>query len=316
MRQKLFLLFFALCSFCQYTFAQQQKATVTSFTKTTDHISIDDRKTDNNGNFCALVKIQCLDDIDRIEGTKIGDIINKGVEKWIYMCKGSSWLKIHFKNHVPLRVDFRNYRVNRLESNVVYELVLDTPNGPKQDAPKEERGILQMRVTPSNANIYVWGNNYEKTLHRAQDDGTLMIELPYGRYYYSVTANGYNDLEGNVFVNDEDKWEEVTMIPLSGTIIIKCPTKKVDFSIDGQLVDKDKSETMWYGRLPAGQHEIQAIRKGYVTQAKIIIINPNETTEVVFDELITEFEQAVNEKKRRREEKKRENRLQGDDVFQ
>ena len=108
----------------------QKPATVKSFTATADHIPGKERRKDYSGVQCALVKVQVVDDITRVEGNKIGDIVNKGVEKWIYMCKGSRNVRIHLKNHLPVKVMFQNYKINGLESNRVYELVLEIPDAP------------------------------------------------------------------------------------------------------------------------------------------------------------------------------------------
>ena len=61
--------------------ATAQKATVKSFIQTTDHIPSGDRRNDLNGTPCALVKIQVVDNIERVEGNIIGDVVNRGVPR-------------------------------------------------------------------------------------------------------------------------------------------------------------------------------------------------------------------------------------------
>ena len=117
-----------------FTVNAQRGATVKSFTQTTDHIPLAERRNDFNNNPCALIKVQVVDNIERVEGNKIGEVINKGVEKWIYMCKDSRNIKIHLNNNLPVKVMFKDYQINGLESNRVYELVIDAPN---YDAPVE-----------------------------------------------------------------------------------------------------------------------------------------------------------------------------------
>ena len=117
-----------LVSFVATNVIAQNSAKVKSMTLTTDHIPIGERQTDLNEVVCALVKIQVVEEIDRIEGCRIGDIISKGVEKKVSMCKGSKWMKIHFKNHLPIKVTFSDYGIKSLESNRVYELIIEIPN--------------------------------------------------------------------------------------------------------------------------------------------------------------------------------------------
>lgn len=104
----------------------QKAATVKSFTITTDHIGLNDRRKDYNGVPCALLKVFVVDDIDRVEGNVIGDVLKRGnVEKWIYLCNGSRNIRLHLRNHLPVKVMFRDYQINGLESNRVYELFVE-----------------------------------------------------------------------------------------------------------------------------------------------------------------------------------------------
>jgi len=83
-----YLLVWLLSWIFSMNLSAQNTATVKSFVMTTDHIPVSDRRVDLNGNPCALVKVQVVDEIERVEGNTIGDIVSYGVEKWIYMCKG------------------------------------------------------------------------------------------------------------------------------------------------------------------------------------------------------------------------------------
>ena len=99
--------------------ANSQQVSVSSMKETTDFIPGDDQRKDFNGDLCALVKVQVVDDIADIEGNIMGDIVNKGVEKWAYMAKGSKSMKIHLKNYLPVEVVFSKYKINSLKSNRV-----------------------------------------------------------------------------------------------------------------------------------------------------------------------------------------------------
>ena len=105
----------ALCLFALAATAQKE-ATVKSFTLTTNMIQGNDRRNDLNGVPCALVKIQVTDDVARVEGNKIGDIIKNGVEKWVYMCNGSRNMKIHFKNYRAMKLGAKGYILKTMAS--------------------------------------------------------------------------------------------------------------------------------------------------------------------------------------------------------
>ena len=181
----------------------QKPATVKSFTATTDHIPGQERRKDYSGVQCALVKVQVVDDITRVEGNKIGDIVNKGVEKWIYMCKGSRNVRIHLKNHLPVKVMFQDYKINGLESNRVYELVLEIPDAPsptiapivQQQARSETTQTLTIKFKPNNATVLVDSRPY-------QGDGKVEMTLPVGEHSYVIAAVGYITAEGTVKLNE------------------------------------------------------------------------------------------------------------------
>lgn len=149
------LLLFSLIYFCALYASAQKAATVKSFTQTTDHIPGNDRRNDFNGVPCALVKVQVVDNIDRIEGNKIGDIVKRGVEKWVYMCKGSRNIRIHFEKHLPVKVMFQDYQINGLESNRVYELVIEIPDAPAPEPNNYRSEITQSQITDNPTVISV-----------------------------------------------------------------------------------------------------------------------------------------------------------------
>lgn len=174
----------------------QKAVTVKSFTQTTDHISGGDRRKDLNGNLCALVKVQVVDNIERVEGNRIGNIVKHGVENWVYMCKGSRNMRIHLQNHLPVKVVFQDYHINGLESNRVYELVLEIP-----DAPAPEQFIatsnssaqqkFTLNYTPEHAMVLIDSKPY-------RGNGHIEMQLPVGEHSYIIAAEGYITAESTV----------------------------------------------------------------------------------------------------------------------
>ena len=194
MRRRIYLIFFMLCAFLCSVQAQKP-VKVISFTETTDHISGAERKKDFNGNYCALVKVQVLDNIQRVEGNKIGSIVNRGVEKWVYMCRKSRNMRIHFQNHLPVRVVFGNYKVTELESNRVYELVIEIPDAQKtqsidyQPPVSNTKQQFVLNYTPENATVLIDSKPYS-------GNGRIDVQLPTGEHTYLIAALGYSTAEG------------------------------------------------------------------------------------------------------------------------
>ena len=173
MKCKLLSALILLICFSVNTFAQ--KATV-SFTATTDHIPGDQRRNDHNGDPCALVKVQVVDDIDRVEGNRIGAIVKKGVEKWVYMCKGSRNIRIHLKNHLPVKVMFQDYNINGLEGNRVYELTIEVPNNvASEQVPvldnDTQTGVVTANTKSSESRVIA---KNQSTVKNTQHNGTIV----------------------------------------------------------------------------------------------------------------------------------------------
>lgn len=291
---------------CLLSVNAQGQTAVTSMTETTDFIPGDDQRRDFNNQLCALVKIQVLDEITEVEGNIMGEVVNRGVEKWVYMAQGSRNMKIHLKNNLPIVVKFKDHQIDALKSNRVYVLVLSVPNQSKTDIEANTKGNnLQIRVTPNNATVVVWGDNQQKKTYRPNSDGTLVIFLPYGRYYYQASANGYKDEEGNVFVNDEGKWTDILLSPIMGSISISCPTEKAEFYIDNTIIMKDRNSTTWSGQVTPGRHTIKISRKGYIDQTQIVDVSPNQQTLTSFNALISEQDQQKAELEKKRAEEER-----------
>lgn len=171
----------------------QTTAKIKSFTQTTDHIPGSDRRNDLNGNPCALVKVHVVDDIERVEGNKIGDIVKRGVEKRVYMCKGSRNMKIHLANHLPVKVMFQDYQISGLESNRVYELVIEIPDAPVPEEPASSNAMQRLIInySPNNAMVLV-----DSKICKGK--GRIELNLPVGNHSYMIAAEGYITVEATV----------------------------------------------------------------------------------------------------------------------
>lgn len=237
MKRKVIFFLLVFCSFF-ITATAQKAAKVKSFTLTTDHISGSDRRKDLNGTLCALVKIQVVDNIERIEGNKIGNIVNRGVEKWVYMCKGSRNMKIHLKNHLPLKVLFQNYKINGLESNRVYEMVIEIPDAPVSTISATSQSYetkyqkLIINYTPTTSMVLV-----DSKPHKG--NGTIELKLPIGEHSYIIAAEGYSVYEGTIKLNEQ------APSVITANLISDNPVQDIKESKKQKKSDKNISGMIW-----------------------------------------------------------------------
>lgn len=80
-------------------------------------------KEDFNGDRCGLLKLGLVFPDATFEGDIIFSEYKDG-EWWIYMPKGSNWLTIKSKSHVPLRCEFSDYGIKGIQSNVTYVMTV------------------------------------------------------------------------------------------------------------------------------------------------------------------------------------------------
>ena len=124
--------------------AMAQELNVQSFSLSpTEIIPGNEQRKDLNGVNCALVKVQVVDGIDRVEGNIIGDIVNRGMEKRIYLTQGTKVFRLYPHNHLPLSITTSEFDIEKLESNRVYILRLTGDADEKHDKKQDEAPQLQ-----------------------------------------------------------------------------------------------------------------------------------------------------------------------------
>ena len=183
MRTKLLI---TLLLTCIMITGMKAQITVSGMIETTDFIPGDDQRRDYNEDLCALVKVQVLDEITDVEGNVMGDIVKRGVEKWVYLAEGSKNMKIHLKNSLPVTIKFKDYGVYALKGNRVYILTMEDG---KTDPVMID---FTLRYTPINATVLIDAKTYKG------DNGIVNVRLSEGQHNYIVTADGYEPGEGAV----------------------------------------------------------------------------------------------------------------------
>ena len=122
--------------------ALSQELKVQSFAlSATEIIPSSEQRKDLNGANCALVKVQVVDGIDRVEGNIIGDIDSRGTEKRIYLTQGTKVFRLYPHSHLPVSVTTSDFDIEKLEGNRVYILRLTGDADEKKAEPKTEKKL-------------------------------------------------------------------------------------------------------------------------------------------------------------------------------
>ena len=137
--------------------ATAQELTIQSFSLSpVEIIQGNEQRKDLNGKACALVKVQVVDGIDRVEGNIIGGIDSRGTEKRIYLTDGTKVFRLFPHSHLPITIITSEYNIEKLEGNRVYILRLTgggsseikvQKNVTKKETPPKEEPKIKEAVT-------------------------------------------------------------------------------------------------------------------------------------------------------------------------
>ena len=84
--------------------------------------NVKNQRHDLNGKPCALLKVMVMDDITKCSSGNIGDIVNEGPVKLIFITSATPSIELSFQYHYPLTINFADYGYKHLEGNSTYEL--------------------------------------------------------------------------------------------------------------------------------------------------------------------------------------------------
>ena len=276
MRRFYFLIISLIICLC--TFSQELK--VKSFKLASNDLSaslVENLRTDEVGNVCALVKILLLDDISKVQGNVIGDIRNFSSEKWVYLSKGTKEIRIIPMHYKPLRVYFPDFGIDGVESKRTYvlDLVIQNMGAEPVDA---GGNFYALSVQPKNAMLTIDG-----VLQPSSSDGEYSAMLPYGTHTYKVEAGGYISKSGSFTVSSGDMTPiSVSLLSAMASVSITCPTPAVSLYVDKKAV----GNSPWSGSLKEGMHLLEARKSGYRSQQKTIQLAQQQKLDVTFGELV------------------------------
>jgi len=81
-------------------------------------------RVDGNGRKCGVIKIYVKDDITDVSGPVVGEVVDKGFEKWIYVSHDSKQIALYFSQHMPLHIVFDDFNYSTISGNMTYALTL------------------------------------------------------------------------------------------------------------------------------------------------------------------------------------------------
>ncbi len=273
MKRVLFLLALIL----SITNVMAQELTVKNFAlDPTDLTASTQRRNDNNGQACALIKVQLARPGAEFLGNVMGDTPYSKSEYFVYMMKGSKMLQVKLDGYLPIRVNFTDYGISGVESLSTYVLSITLPNvvGQMED---DGKTYFCISVTPKNASLRVDGELV------ALDDGQWLDKLDRGVHSYKIEAAGYESKEKTFTLGTERMNVEEVLVSTMATLTVKCPTAGADIYINEK---KYSSNSTWTGTLVPRSYVIEARKEGYYTQQQSVELAAKQSRTVELPALI------------------------------
>ena len=139
-------------------YSQAQEYKVESFEIAPKDLSArTEGRVDGNGRKCAVIKVYVKDAITDTDGPVIGEIRDRGMEKWIYVSHDAKQIGLLFKGHMPLQIRFSDYDYPSLTGEMTYVLKLkDTVESNISPTSDKEYGkVSSTNISTDMQNSYV-----------------------------------------------------------------------------------------------------------------------------------------------------------------
>ena len=243
---------------------------------------------DLNGKPCALLKVMVADKITKCEGGNVGNIVDEGMVKKIYISPTAKYVTLYFQNYFPVKMVFADHVTTTLQSMETYEVaLLDQNSGPQ---PQQKQGnFLVMTVTPANALVTI-----DDAREALNSDGTLKKYLPNGIHRYSIDAgNAYLPTSGTIDMKGERVSLPITLQSLKAFLTVKTSTLGSKIYVNEDYKGTDS----WQGTLSPGTYLVESRKDGFRTASKTVTLSKQQTETItlpalqpIFGSLLVDYE--------------------------
>ena len=160
---------------------------------TTDISAVTQKRTDLNGNTCALVKVEMASPKAKFQGNIVGEVAYSTSEYWVYVSSGTKHMKIMHPEQPALLIDFSKYGINQLEGGNTYSVKLQVPSNIQV---VDVDDLLKQGIRKYNAKEYEEAFDlYNKAASYNSPEAMFILSI--------MTANGYGT---NKDMNASNNW--------------------------------------------------------------------------------------------------------------
>ena len=230
---------------------------------------------DQNGEICAIVKVQTLEKGFLFDNGSIGIVktVQKPGEIWVYLPHGTKRLTITHEHFLPLR-DY--FFTEPIVEGACYELVLASGRSVTTIVPDEiETQWLIITSDPTGADVFIDDQPAGVTPYQS--------ELPVGKHSYRIQKELYLNEAGMVELasGNEKKKIESKLRPNFGTINISTEPE-VNGEVFLNELTTGKRTPCILEKVPSGEKKISVKKEMYDIAAQQVTVTPEANLQTVF----------------------------------
>ncbi|MGM9796949.1 MAG: PEGA domain-containing protein [Parabacteroides sp.] len=253
-----------------------QDITVTNFYMADHDLTASDAPVhDQNGNICALIRVQSTMkgfhfDVGSLGVQKVED--NHPSEIWVYVPHGVRHMSIHhavvgsLPNYdFPITIEAARTYIMEITTKQVFVNTYD-------DTRKQK---LIVHIEPSISTFTL--NGMRVSLDK---EGNTTQELSLGTYTYKIENDTYYPKEGQITIDDPENPTYLTVTdlkPIMGKVSVHVSPHNAEVLIDGQPVTNSSIEPL---PIQIGQHSVEVKAPGYRGQSQSVTISENRTSDI------------------------------------
>lgn len=241
---------------------------------------------DANGEMCALIKVQIVDDKVTFGGDIIGEPKHNQNEYDVYVVDGTQRLTISTASTLPTEIEFSQYGIEELKGGSTYVLKMEMP----ENAP----GVT-FEVGMQHVQVIVDGKEYQ-----TDEMGALDLPLAKGTHSYSISLQGYKKQEGTIVIDKIPVVKDITMergdgLVNKGLLSITYP-KDATLTIiplNSSLAPAKKTYITGEQIPLNGDYQITINKKKYVPKTISVTVKPGDNIRKPVEDIELEAEKKL-----------------------
>lgn len=242
---------------------------------------------DGNGEMCALIKVQILNNKVKFEGDIIGQPQHNQNEYYVYVIAETKRLTISTESTMPTDIEFSKYGIEELKGGSTYILKMEMPD----KAPGATFEVGMPDVT-----IVVDGTEYT-----TDATGGLDLPLNNGEHSYKISKNGYKTYEGTIVIDKIPAIRKIEMqrgdgLQNKGLLSLTYPLNS-EFTIipvnSSSLAPSKKVISTGEQIALNGDYQISFSKKKYVSQTISVSVKPGDNIKMALSGVALEADKRL-----------------------